>query len=902
MTGLPRASVPERIARLETETLSPGGVAALPTASRIGCYEIEGVIGRGGIGVVYRARAVDSGPVPVGQRVALKMLSERKFDDLDRRRFEREAAYLQALRHPGIVRILDLGDHEGRPFLVMQLVEGETLDEHLRRYRRQTGDQHLTTSVIAEILIQGLEALHVAHLAGILHRDLKPGNLMLAGDGAVKLLDFGMARRISAEHSRLTASGSVLGTPAYMPPEQAAGARDLFGPHTDIYSMGAVCYELATGQQPFTADTSLAVLRRILEEDLVPPSRHNPSLPRDLETVILKAMAKDPRDRYGNAEAMAYDLRQFAAGRRIRARRPGRWRPLLRRMWTNRSTVAGIGLAMFVTVVLGVLLIRQVQRHIDGRESQIQEQVEEQVRSEYDEQLQPKWGLLWEHPGALAWESMRDEARSHPLDPRLHMVELPPVSSNLALALTVQPEDDALLELMIAGRTAQDGYFLRYRATAEADRLTMLRSNASSAERRTEISSVPCPVDGPFRLALRRVDDVITATIDGETMIEFKDLAPIKGLENDRIAIALSPESVTVANIVLERQRPPEKVSRLVAFDMIRQEGRYERALAMYREFLRDFPDSEDSRSARYRIGLCLEQLGRYREALDTFADLASASEDDPRYFINATFHAWSTALKLGRYNEADRYFNAIRRRFDIRQLLAAVPMDTLATLPMDYIQRARRTDDTAHARTLYLNAIDIATFLEEHRLIPMGLFGLGDLSLAEGEIAEAVNHFRRIAENATYDRRDRHEALRRIGNAQRLRFRFSESRSAYQRVIDQGHGGDAQRARLWLGDLLLYLGDREAALGVWRSSTDAVTRPGRVMAHLVAAADDDEHRALPIGDDPFFANDLEYFNAVSALLKGDERLYRERLGNVLAMEAEDWPTGLARRILEEDE
>ena len=895
MSSDPQNPAAVHIARLETEMLPPSSPTTLPKAYRVGPYEIQGIIGKGGIGVVYQAEVVESCSVPLGRRVALKMLSEQNLDELDRRRFEREAAYLQALRHPGIVRILDLGEHEGRPFLVMQLVSGKSLDELMGEQRRRTRIRRIEPGDAADILIQGLEALHVAHIAGILHRDLKPGNLMITPQGGVKLLDFGMARRLTAERSRLTASGSVLGTPAYMPPEQAAGARDLLGPRSDIYSMGAVLYELTTGEQPFTADTSLAVLRRILEEELPPPTLHNPDLPHDLETVIVKAMAKDPRDRYVSAEAMAEDLRLFRAGERVRARRIGPWKPMARRIWANRKLLSGISLVLFISVVLGLVLVRQIIHHMEDREERIQEE----VISTYEEKLQPKWTEVWRNPGLLDWVSLQPHTQAHPLEPGLQLISLPSVPANVRLTLEIAPLDQALVELLICDRSLADGYALRFVQEEDAGRLVLLRGPAESESgKRTEVTDVPLDRQRPFRLSFTREDELITAEVDGITLISFPDLTPIDGLENDKVAIALLPESVELANILLERQRPPERVSRLVAIDMVRQEGRYERALAMYREFLRDFPESGDARATQLRVGLCLSALHRYGEALDTFVELARQSEDDPRYYIAATFHAWSNALKLGRDDEADRYFNTIRRRFELRQLLAAIPKDTLRNLPKDYIDRARETaaHDPERAISLYNTAAEIATYLERWSLVPLALQGAGDVAMTQGEVAKAIELFTQVSRDERFGDRDRHMALLKLAEAQRLRFRYSESLDAYQQVIDEGRGEQAQWARLWLGDLLLYQGDRDAALRVWRSSKEPNTRPGKLMAHLVEASE-----PMPVGDDRYFANDIEYFNAVLALLEGDDHLYRQRLERSLEMSPpHDWPASLARQIIDE--
>src|ERR1043165_2101689 len=259
----------------------------MPT--QIGPYKILRLIGRGGMGSVYRAQVVVSCEVPIGQDVALKLL--RETDDKERKRFAREAAYLQALRHPGIVRVLDNGEYEGQPYLVMQLVEGRHADDLLIS-GRPTDQNH-----IADITIQALDALHVAHLHGILHRDIKPGNIMISEDDKVKLVDFGLAQYMNAAESHLTATGAVVGTPAYRSPERPSGRREEISRRSDVYSMGACLYELLTGKQPFEADNSVALLRCIIEDPLTPPSAHRKDLARALEPIGPKPRATAGADR-----------------------------------------------------------------------------------------------------------------------------------------------------------------------------------------------------------------------------------------------------------------------------------------------------------------------------------------------------------------------------------------------------------------------------------------------------------------------------------------------------------------------------------------------------------------------------------------------------------------------------
>ena len=279
---------------------------APPHPDAIGPYRVTGEIGRGGMGVVYKAL---DGSKPV----AIKMVLDPRHATGDSlRRFEREARAAIKLRHPNIVAVHATGMHEGRPFLVMDLIEGESFESLLRR-----GPMSARQAI--ELVRAIALALDHAHAAGVVHRDLKPENILVDRDGKPFLTDFGLARD-QADRDNLTTTGTVLGTPAYMAPEQAGGETHEQGPHSDIYGLGAVLYRALSGQPPFQASTVTALMKKVLFDSVAPPSRLNPAVPAELDAIVLRCLSKRPAFRYPSGAALAEELRRFVAGEQIQER------------------------------------------------------------------------------------------------------------------------------------------------------------------------------------------------------------------------------------------------------------------------------------------------------------------------------------------------------------------------------------------------------------------------------------------------------------------------------------------------------------------------------------------------------------------------------------------------------
>jgi WD40 repeat protein len=311
---------------------------------RFGNYELLEEIARGGMGVVHRARQVG-----LGRIVALKLILAGDYcgpQELVRFRTEAEAA--ARLQHPNIVQVFEVGEQDGLPYLSLELVDGGSLEAKLAAPWAAPEAARLV-EVVAR-------ALQHAHEQGVVHRDLKPANILLSVDGTPKVTDFGLARRLpgdggtGGQGAGATQTGAVLGTPGYMAPEQASGKSKEVGPAADVYGLGAVLYALLTGRPPFEGATLLDTLEQVKSEDPLPPSRLQPRVPLDLETICLKCLHKEPAKRYPTAAALADDLRRFLAGEPITARRVG---PLERAwIWCRRKPLVA---SLIAAVVLSLL-------------------------------------------------------------------------------------------------------------------------------------------------------------------------------------------------------------------------------------------------------------------------------------------------------------------------------------------------------------------------------------------------------------------------------------------------------------------------------------------------------------------------------------------------------------------
>jgi serine/threonine-protein kinase len=347
--------------RGDTVSLTPSRLTAeLNPPSTLGEFELLEELGRGGMGVVYRSRQRS-----LNREVALKLILQgAQASEADKARFQTEAAAVARLEHPNIVPIYEVGEADGWQFFGMKLINGETLANRITK-------GPVTEQVAVDWMLSIARAIEYAHQRGVIHRDLKPANVLVDRAGVPHVTDFGLAKYATAGASSLTHSGTILGTPAYMAPEQAAGNRGKVGPQSDVYSLGAILYSLLTGRPVFQGASPVDTVLMVLEQDPLSPRLLNRRISRDLEMIILKCLQKPIELRYPSAGALADDLQAYRDGESIAAR-SGRFTDVVARVFreTHHATVLenwGV-LWMWHAAILLVMCLLTNWMHLERRD------------------------------------------------------------------------------------------------------------------------------------------------------------------------------------------------------------------------------------------------------------------------------------------------------------------------------------------------------------------------------------------------------------------------------------------------------------------------------------------------------------------------------------------------------
>ena len=547
----------------------------------LGEFELIREVGRGAMGVVYEARQAS-----LGRRVAVKVLSAAAAGDpVWVERFRAEASAAARLSHASILPVFAVGvagGAGGLPWFAMEFVEGRDLSDLIK------GGSALGPREAARIVRDAALALDHAHGQGVIHRDVKPSNLMVRADGRVAVTDFGLAKHVGS--GSLTTSGSLLGTPFYMSPEQTLGDRDAIGPPTDIYGLGATLYECLTGQPPFTGDNPVALLRQIAEKDPVPPGKVSPGVPRDLETITLRCLEKKRERRYPSCLELAADLDRYLRGDPIGSHRPG---PVERaRRWVLRNRVASAALGGALLVLgLGAWLFTHT---LENREDDLKREVDQRIAEARQAIQAGNLSRAEELLGGLAGDDRASEDQQKKID----------VVEGEALAAAVeavsQDEDPTALEATIQKFQghARGGKAVALVGSARVSVRTEPAGAALTAQRlgsEGETRSLPNPAsDLPVPLGIYRV----TATAPGRVPLAttFALLEP-RGRVFVEMRLPL-PEEVPAGMVAVGGQiarAPARKDQAATVYDLPTfLLDRTEVTVAQYQRFLASLPTDEE--------------------------------------------------------------------------------------------------------------------------------------------------------------------------------------------------------------------------------------------------------------------------------------------------------------------
>lgn len=671
----------------------PTGQAGVPVRE-FGRYEILDEISRGAMGIVYRAREKT-----LGRIVALKVLLAGEHASEEQvGRFIREARAVARLRHPNIVPIHDVGVVDGRHYFTMDYVDGEPLSKLI-------AERRLDTRRALDIIEQVADAVECAHAAGVIHRDIKPSNIMVDRSGRPLIMDFGLAKPVDGD-TRYTRDGTTIGTPAYMPPEQARGNVDAICPQSDVYSLGAVLYEMVTGVAPFEGPNVLDIILDVLHDEVVPPRKRNPRIHADIQTIILRAMEKDPARRYPSAAEFRDDVRRFKAGEAIRARPPSVWRHFCRFVGRHRAAAAS-SVVIVAVVTTAAYFVHDVRLRLEERaRATLAGALSREVRPE-----QPVWSKVWEDASPGSGEGKRWEDRASLLEGREIVPKVAdPFHGNVRITATVviDPEtSDPTVACSLVSTQDRDAPVPFY-GTVSRGRIRIHAVpdiEESGAARRTTrdmtvLAERTCPRLEPgasYSVLFERRDMDIRFQVAGESFdaelvlrnLHFsnwraKNLLPGLGLGGgvewrsfrlDKL-IAGSMDTFDTADslfclgeyngaramylAIVDSGRPAARVdlARLRLGMHAEIKRMYEEALVWYRSLGTDASPPEASAEAAIRELACLCALGRREEAAAAVVRLSgrASARSDPAWDISASPWVWGLAPLAEFFLKAEDY------------------------------------------------------------------------------------------------------------------------------------------------------------------------------------------------------------------------------------------------------
>jgi serine/threonine protein kinase/Leucine-rich repeat (LRR) protein len=571
----------------------------------LGPYRIERHIGQGGMGFVYEAF-----DTRLNRRVALKTIeSGQGISEQVIARFRQEARNAAILRHPNIVPVHDVGRDHGFDYFTMDLVEGVTLDKWAA-----SGAASIRQSVV--IMEKVSRGLHYAHEQGILHRDVKPGNIMIDGGGEPRIMDFGLARN-TKDTSNLTLSGSIVGTPAYMAPEQTIGSSTELGVGTDIWGLGVVLYEIIVGKPPFDTGNIYQTIYAVLHNEPEKPRKISKSVPHDLEVIILKCLEKQPTRRYSSAEALADDLKTWLEGGSISIRGDTWWEKLIKKLQRSRA----ISMDEFMRE-------QQARQRLEAKKVELEARLENEAKQDWrlvfednfsDPNLESRWELFGGN-----WEIKDGELRVWGGEPQVVYVRKE-ISGDIRMEFECHQESEYLcditcfthaLPLKNRKKACESGYTFAFGATNNT------RSVVEKPKTRLWDKMELSIVRGiRYRIAIERRGSKLSFSINDVLQCEIEDEEPLTGSERTSVGFYSWRADNRYSNVKIYQLGAPVKGDLLDIGQRQLDRGRYESATDLFQEVIDSSDDPIRVQRARHGIRITQMRAG-FRKNFSTYQEI----------------------------------------------------------------------------------------------------------------------------------------------------------------------------------------------------------------------------------------------------------------------------------------
>lgn len=619
-----------------------------------GNYTILDEISRGAMGVVYRARQVNLNRV-----VALKLLiaGERASQD-QVERFYRETLAVAKLRHPNIIPIYDMGKVGNQHYFTMEYVQGKSLEEIIQ----QGG---VDEEKALDIITQAGRALSHAHEQGIIHRDVKPGNILVDVEGHIQVTDFGLAKEVKTRRN-MTHSGVTVGTPHYMSPEQARGASRKVDQRSDVYSLGAVLYELLTGRPPFDGETPVEVVLKVVQDEPVAPRKLGPRISKDLETLCMKALDKDLARRYQSMNEFLADIARYRTGEPIEARSSTLIYSIRKKVNKHKELSTAISAAIIVLSVIFILLEHRAsafkrelsdlrEKHLETakRESKLREE------HERDAAQQDKWRMAFNRPFENAtmekwlsrggtWEPLDSYLIGRATEPSLLEYQ-ESLCGNIRIGFYFMLDAPLTDYFGLGVSCTENREKSGYRFLFKPGNLVLIKEGQVKEEIPLDLQT-----NRQYRIDVMRENDLLSLRLDDREIISYQDLLPLTGIECSRFRFLLSRSGVSIADLAIELESIPLRGSPFLMADRHFMEGRYQRAIEDYRCVAKMPPDAETAAEALYKMGLAYIKLDSLTEAVECFEQVVSLYEDS-RQSKMAALQLGLAYLKSGDHSSLNR-------------------------------------------------------------------------------------------------------------------------------------------------------------------------------------------------------------------------------------------------------